>query len=149
MRETWKLTELVIGACMEVHSALGPGLLESTYESCLCHELRLHGLSFERQLEVPIHYKGAMLDARYRLDLLVEGALVVEVKALDAILPIHVAQTLTYLRLLNCPVGLVVDFNTVHLRDGLRRLRRHRPQKPPVPPVLPVNSLSGADDVEP
>ena len=115
-------SELVIGACIEVHRHLGPGLLESTYEHCVAHELLLQGLRVERQRPVPLDYKGAVLDCGYRLDLVVEGALVVEVKCVDRLLPIHRAQLVTYLRLTGLPTGLLVNFRESALKTGLRRL---------------------------
>ena len=116
------ITEAVIGAAMEVHRALGPGLLESAYEECLCRELTLRGIPFERQVSLPIEYKGVHLDAGYRLDLLVAGAVVVELKAVDKILPIHEAQLLTHLRLGGWKVGLLLNFNVPLLKQGIRRL---------------------------
>ncbi len=112
----------VIRAAIEVHRALGPGLLESAYARCLEMELTLQGLSYQRQLDVPISYKGATLAARYRLDLVVEGSLVVEVKAVERLLPVHEAQALTYLRLTGLPTALLVNFQVPVLRQGLRRI---------------------------
>jgi GxxExxY protein len=114
-------TEPVIGAAIEVHKQLGPGLLESTYEECLCHELHLRGIQFQRQLDLPVLYKGLKLDCGYRLDLLVEDTVVVELKALEQILPVHEAQLLTYLRLAQKSVGLLINFNVPLLKDGIRR----------------------------
>ena len=115
------VTEGVIGAAIEVHRALGPGLLESAYEECLCHELKLRGVPFERQRPVPVRYKGLQLDSGYRLDLLV-SSVVVEVKSVDALLPIHEAQLLTYLKLGEWNVGLLINFNVALLKNGIRRL---------------------------
>lgn len=115
------LTESVIGAAMEVHRALGPGLLESAYELCLCRELTLRNVSFERQKPIPIDYKGVKLDGAYRLDLLIDGKLVVELKAVDTLLPINDAQLLTYLRLGGWQVGLIINFNVQLLKHGIRR----------------------------
>jgi GxxExxY protein len=112
----------VIGACIEVHRHLGPGLLESAYEECLAHELALRKLRFERQRRVPLEYKGTSLECGYRLDLVVDEALIVEVKCVDELLPIHEAQLLTYLRLTSLPTGLLVNFRTNVLKAGLRRL---------------------------
>ncbi|MCC6554606.1 MAG: GxxExxY protein [Polyangiaceae bacterium] len=120
----WELSERVIGACMEVHRHLGPGLLESVYEHCLCHELSLMGLSFARQRPLPLSYKGVLLDCAYRMDVVVEEKLLVEIKAVDRPLPIYEAQVLTYLKLTGLGVGLLVNFNTPVLRDGIRRLAR-------------------------
>jgi GxxExxY protein len=105
-----------------VHRALGPGLLESAYEACLCHELRLRGLGFERQRPVGITYKGLIIDCGYRLDLLVEGRILVELKAIERLLPLHAAQSLTYMKLSAVSTGLLVNFNVTSLRQGLRRL---------------------------
>jgi GxxExxY protein len=115
-------SEAVIGACIEVHRHVGPGLLESVYEQCLACELRLRGLRFERQRAMPLEYKGIDLECGYRLDFVVEGTLVVEVKAVDALLPIHQAQLLTYLRLAGLRSGLLVNFREAVLKHGLRRL---------------------------
>ena len=115
------LTEAIIGAAIEVHRALGPGLLESAYEECLCHELMLRGIPFERQRQLPVQYKGVALDCGYRVDLLVADLVVVEIKAVDGLLPIHDAQLLTYLKLGGWHVGLLVNFNVDKLRHGVRR----------------------------
>jgi GxxExxY protein len=115
------LSESVIGAAMEVHRALGPGLLESAYELCLCRELTLRDVPFERQKAIPIEYKGIKLDGGYRADLLVSGKLVVELKAVDTLLPINDAQLLTYLRLGGWQVGLIINFNVQLLKHGIRR----------------------------
>ncbi len=115
------LTEAVIGAAMEVHRTLGPGLLESTYELCLCRELTLRGLPFERHRAIPIVYKGIKLVEGYRADLLVDNQLLVELKAVDALLPINDAQILTYLRLGGWSVGLIINFNVQLLKHGIRR----------------------------
>lgn len=116
------LTEKIIGAAIEVHRAVGPGLLESAYEECLAHELHLQGLNYERQAPLPVVYKNAKLDCGYRLDFLVENTIVVELKAIEALHPIHIAQILTYMKLGNCPIGLLINFNVQYLKDGLRRL---------------------------
>ena len=123
-RKLWDLSERVLGACIDVHRHLGPGLLESAYEQCLCHELSLMGLSFARQRPLPVTYKGVTLDCGYRLDVVVEEKLVLELKAVDHLLPVHKAQVLTYLKLAGLSVGLLVNFNTPALRDGIRRLTR-------------------------
>ena len=119
-----ELSARVLGACIEVHRHLGPGLLESTYERCLCHELSLVGLSFATQLLVPVIYKGVTFDCGYRLDVIVEEKLVLELKAVDRLLPIHEAQVLTYLKLTGLELGLLINFNTPVLRSGIRRLTR-------------------------
>ena len=116
-----QVTETIIGAAIEVHRALGPGLLESTYEECLCRELSLRGVPFERQRSLPVEYKGLRLDCGYRLDLLVADTVVVEIKAVESLLPIHEAQLLTYLRLGGWKVGLLINFNVAILKQGIRR----------------------------
>ncbi|MBI3909745.1 MAG: GxxExxY protein [Armatimonadetes bacterium] len=115
------ITDAILGAAIEVHRALGPGLLESAYEECLCHELALRGISVERQVPLPVRYKGVLLDCAYRMDLVVEDAVVVELKCVEAILPVHEAQLLTYLRLSGKRVGLVVNFHEPVLKDGIVR----------------------------
>ena len=116
-----ELTERIIGAAIEVHRALGPGLLESVYEECLADEFQHSGIQFTRQLELPIEYKGRRLDAGYRLDFLIDNTVVIELKAVEKIMPIHEAQLLTYLRLAKKRVGLLMNFNVPRLRDGLLR----------------------------
>ena len=122
-------SEQVIGALIEVHRALGPGLLESAYEACFCHELRLRGLTFERQRPVGVTYKGLIIDCGYRVDVLVDERTVVELKASERLLALHAAQILTYMKLLAVSIGLLVNFNVTSLRQGLRRL-----SLPPPPP---------------
>ena len=135
-------SEAVIGACIEVHRQLGPGLLESAYEHCLAYELNLLGLRFERQRPSPLEYKGTHLDCGYRLDLVVEEALVIEVKCVDRLLRVHQAQLLTYLRLTKLHTGLLVNFRESVLKNGLRRLTI----SPTFPSSrLPVN-VSGHSD---
>lgn len=116
------ITEQIIGAAIEVHRELGPGLLESTYLPCLRLELLERGLAFESERALPVVYKGRQLNVSYRLDLLVAGAVVVEVKAVERLLGVHEAQTLTYMRLTSCPVGLLINFNSQLLIHGIRRL---------------------------
>jgi GxxExxY protein len=116
------LSRKVIGCAIEVHRRLGPGLLESSYEECLCYELRQAGLRFERQMSLPVVYKSIRLDCGYRIDLMVEGVLVVELKTVDAILPVHRAQLLTYLKLTGFHTGLLLNFHVAVLRDGIRRM---------------------------
>ena len=117
-----ELTQTIIGAAIEVHCALGPGLLESAYEECLCKELTLQQISFERQRPLPLEYKGVKLECGYRLDLLVEDTVVLEVKAVDAIISIHEAQLLTYMKLGGWKVGLLINFNVPVLKQGIKRL---------------------------
>jgi len=116
------LTEKIIGAAIEVHRALGPGLLESAYEACLVHELIQRGLGVERQKPMPITYKEIRLDCGYRLDLVVEEKVIVELKAVDRLAAIHEAQTLSYLKLSGCPVGLLINFNEAVLTHGIKRI---------------------------
>ena len=115
------LSTRVIGCAIEVHRQLGPGLLESAYRRCLAHELQAAALGFEAERQMPVHYKGIDLECGFRIDLLVENALVVELKAVDRLLPIHDAQVLTYLRMAKLKVGLLINFQTRVLRDGIRR----------------------------
>ena len=117
-----QITEQIIGAAMEVHKAIGPGLLESAYEECLCHELELRRIPFQRQAPLPVVFKQAKLDCGYRLDLLVADAVVVELKAVQRIEPIHEAQLLTYLKLGGWSVGLLINFNVPVLRSGIKRV---------------------------
>jgi GxxExxY protein len=107
---------------MKVHSALGPGLLESTYEACLLHELSKSGLRSARQLALPVIYDGMTLDAGYRIDLLVEDLVIVELKVVEKFLPIHTAQLLSYLKLSNRKLGYVLNFNVLHMRNGIKRV---------------------------
>jgi GxxExxY protein len=107
---------------MKVHTRLGPGLLESTYEACLIHELRKRGLNTSSQVELPVEYDGVFLDVGYRIDLLVENCIVVELKAVEKIRPLYVAQTLSYIKLSKLKLGLLINFNTVSLKDGIQRI---------------------------
>jgi GxxExxY protein len=107
---------------MKVHSSLGPGLLESAYQACLVHELRSRGLEVAAQVPLPVIYEGQKLEVGYRIDLLVEGRVAVEVKSVEAVHPIHEAQLLSYMRLGGRNVGLLINFNVLHLRDGIRRM---------------------------
>ena len=122
LQERDKLSDAVIGRAIEVHRHLGPGLLESAYEECLCHELACAGIAHRRQVNLPVTYKGHRLDMDYRLDVVVQECLVVEIKATEKLLPIHEAQVITYLRLSGIPVGLLLNFNAVVLKSGIRRL---------------------------
>ena len=112
----------VITAAMKVHSALGPGLLESTYQACLLHELGKMGVHAEAQVGLPVIYDSVKLDVGYRIDLLVEGLVIVELKSVDALAPIHEAQLLSYLKLSGKSLGLLINFNVTHLKDGIKRL---------------------------
>ena len=117
-------SQKIIGACIEVHRNLGPGLLESVYRDCLRYELGVAGLNFVMEQSLPVHYKGVKLEIGYRLDFVIENSLILEIKAIERLLPIHEAQVLTYLKLANIPIGLLVNFNAVTLKQGLRRLTR-------------------------
>ena len=116
-----ELSERVIGFAIDVHRHLGPGLLESAYEECLCFELAQAGLAYRRQMPLPVVYKDVRLDCGYRMDVVVDQQLIVEIKAVERIMPIHEAQMLTYLRLSDHLIGLLLNFNSVVLKDGLRR----------------------------
>jgi GxxExxY protein len=116
-----QLTEQIIGAAIEVHRELGPGLLESAYEQCFCHELHLRALQFRCQIDLPVQYKGLKLDCGYRVDVVVEDSVVVELKSVEQVLPIHQAQLLTYLRLSGKKVGLLINFNVPVLKNGIVR----------------------------
>src|SRR6267154_19348 len=116
------LTQTIIGAAIEVHRHLGPGLLESAYEECLCHELYLRNLPFKRQIDLPISYKGLKLDCGYKIDLIVQDTVLLELKSVEKLHPIHEAQLLTYLRLTEKPVGLLINFNVPLLTQGIIRM---------------------------
>jgi len=116
------LTHDVIGSAIEVHRCIGPGLLESIYLECLCHELRMRNIVFDREVPLPLRYKGLVLDHSYRLDLLVAGCIVVELKSVEKLLPIHEAQLLSYLKLKHLPLGLLLNFNVPTLRSGIVRI---------------------------
>lgn len=116
------ISNQVVGAAIEVHRHLGPGLLESAYEECLCHELKLRGLSFDRQKELSVRYKDSRLDCGYRLDVVVEGAVILELKSVKKLEPIHEAQLLTYLKLSDLKLGLLLNFNVPLMRNGIQRI---------------------------
>jgi len=142
-----QLTELIIGAAIEVHLATGPGLMESVYEECLCYELSQCKLSFQRQLELPVRYKGIKLDCGFRMDLVVEDAVVLELKTVAELLPIHTAQLLTYLKLSGKKLGLLINFNEPVLKRGLRRVANHAPDGAPAGTSAPSapSAFSGFD----
>ncbi len=117
-----ELTENVIACAIEVHRCLGPGLLESAYEQCLCHEMKIRGLPFEKQVALPVKYKGVCLDCGYRIDILVDKRVVLEIKTVNSISDIHVAQLLTYLKMMDLRVGLLINFNVPLLKDGIKRV---------------------------
>jgi GxxExxY protein len=121
-QENDRLTERVIGFAIEVHRQLGPGLLESAYEECLCYELQQSGLEFRRQVPLPIVYKSVRLDCGYRIDVVVEQRVILELKTVDRLMPIHEAQMLTYLKLSGLHTGLLLNFNSAVLKDGMRRM---------------------------
>jgi len=122
-----QITDSIIGAAIEVHRALGPGLLESAYEACLAFELAERGLKIEQQKPLPVIYREVKLDCGYRLDILVENAVIVEIKVVDRLAPIHKAQLLSYLRLSGCKVGLLINFNVKVLKDGIVRVVNNFP----------------------
>ena len=117
-----EISDAVISACIEIHQHLGPGLLESAYEECLCYELSERGIPFDRQKPLPVVYKSVRLDCGYRIDLVVAQKLIVELKVVEELLPIHEAQLLTYLKLSNLPVGLLINFHVPVLKHGLKRI---------------------------
>lgn len=125
------LTREIIGAAIAVHRGLGPGLLETAYQTCLVHELRKRGLNVAREIAVPAVYDGVQLDCGYRIDLLVDDAVVVEVKAVERVLPVHEAQLLTYLKLANKPLGLLINFNVDLLKNGVVRRVLSKSREPP------------------
>ena len=116
------LTQQVIGFAIEVHRQLGPGLLESAYEECLCYELRQATIAFRRQVPLPVVYKAVRLDCGYRMDLVIQDKVIVELKTVERLMPVHEAQLLTYLKLSGIPTGLLLNFSSAVLKDGLRRL---------------------------
>ena len=123
---TTRITEAIIGAAIEVHRELGPGLLESAYQACLAYELVQRNVRFMRQVPLPVTYRDVKVDCGYRLDFLVDDLVVVEIKSVERLAPIHSAQLITYLKLMRCPVGLLLNFNVTAMRHGIRRLEnRH------------------------
>ena len=117
-----ELSNQVIGCALEVHRNLGPGLLESTYEQCLAYELKAAGMRFKLQHPLPVEYKNIKLDCGYRIDVFIEDRIIVELKSVDKILPIHQAQLLTYMKLSNISIGLLINFNVKYLKDGIKRM---------------------------
>jgi GxxExxY protein len=128
-----EITGTIIDSAMKVHSALGPGLLESTYEICLLHELRKRSLEVKSQLSLPVAYDGVRLDAGYRIDLLVESSVIVELKAVERLLPVHEAQIPSYLKLSGYTVGLLLNFNVVHFKNGIKRIVNNFKNSAPSP----------------
>ena len=136
------VTKRVIEAAIKVHTALGPGLLESAYHACVHYEFTLGGLHFAHQVRLPLVYQGMQLDAGYRLDFLVENCVIVELKAVEKLLPLHLAQVLSYLKLSGRPVGLLINFNVPHLRQGIRRVvNGYGEQNQDLTSVSPVSSV--------
>lgn len=117
-----EITEIIIGCAMKVHSVLGPGLLESAYEACLYHELSKTELLIERQRPIPVQYDGVSLDCGYRSDIIVNNKIIIEIKCVQALNDLHLAQVLTYLKLTHIKIGLLINFNSLHLKNGLRRV---------------------------
>lgn len=115
------LSRRVIGCALEVHRNLGPGLLESAYRQCLAHELAQNGIPFRMEAPLPVQYKNILLDCAYRIDLLIDGQLIVELKSMDSLLPIHQAQLISYMRLAKIPTGLLINFNVAKLQNGIKR----------------------------
>jgi len=128
-----ELTERAIGACIEVHKQTGPGLLESTYRRCLCRELTLRGIPFQCEVPLPVCYKGELIDCGYRIDVLIDGRLVLELKSVEKLVAIHEAQLLTYLRLGNWQIGLLINFNVEVLRLGIKRIVNGLPERASAP----------------
>jgi GxxExxY protein len=120
--ESNKLSKLIIGCAIEVHKSLGPGLLESTYEKCLCYEFESNKLKYEKQLNMPVHYKDILIEPGYRLDILIEDKVIVELKSVEKLLPIHKAQLKTYLKLSDNWLGLLLNFNTEIMKTGIERI---------------------------
>ena len=149
-RESWSaenvLTDKIIGAAIEVHRHLGPGLLEAVYEECLCYELSQVGLTFQRQVHLPINYKGIKFESAYKMDLVVEDAIVIEIKAIEELLPVHAAQLLTYLKSSNKRVGLLINFNVPILRNGLKRIVNHYAGPQPTPRVSASSALEPQEE---
>lgn len=118
-----KITEKIIGCAIEVHKSIGPGLLESAYEECLAYELKNAGLNISRQIAVPVIYKDIKLEYGYRIDILVENAVIIELKAIEALAPVHEAQILTYMKFANKSIGLLINFNVTLLKNGIKRYK--------------------------
>ncbi|MGC9362797.1 MAG: GxxExxY protein [Candidatus Syntrophosphaera sp.] len=117
-----ELSRNTIGACIEVHKALGPGLLENVYQHCVCQELDLRGISYKKEVDIIIQYKGSIIKSQLRADLIVEDQIIVEFKSVNELVPIHEAQLLTYLKLMNKRLGLLINFNVPLLKDGIKRM---------------------------
>jgi GxxExxY protein len=143
------LTDKIIGAAIEVHRHLGPGLLETAYEECLCYELSQQGVRFQRQVALPVNYKGLKLDCGYKLDLVVEDSVVVELKAIEELLPIHSAQLLTYLKSSGKRVGLLINFNVPILTKGLKRMVNHYVEAPATERVSASSARQPGEETTP
>ena len=132
---SWK----ILASAIEVHRALGPGLLENAYKACLAHQLRADGLAVRSEVPIPVEYKGALLDVSYRADLIVENSVLLELKAVEALVPLHTVQLLTYLKLTGLPLGLLINFNVPRLKDGVRRFVNRTPdsQRPGLRALAP------------
>lgn len=117
-----ELTHKLIAAAIEVHKHLGPGLMESAYEQCYCHEIALQAIPFERQVTLPVEYKGVKLDLGYRIDMVADKKVIVEFKCVEKILPVHEAQLLTYMKISKIPVGLIINFHAARIKDGIKRM---------------------------
>lgn len=130
-----KITETIIGVAIDVHRALGPGLLESAYEACMVYDLIQVGMKVEQQKPLPVVYRGVKLECGYRLDLMIENEVIVEIKSVEKVLPIHKAQLMSYLKLADCMVGLLINFNVEILKDGIQRVVNNFPDslRPPRP----------------
>lgn len=122
-----KITETIIGVAINIHRSLGPGLLESAYEACMVYDLTQTGLKVEQQKPLPIVYRGVKLECGYRLDLMIENKVIVEIKSVETLLPIHKAQLISYLKLTDCKVGLLINFNVEILKDGIQRIVNNFP----------------------
>ena len=142
------ITRHVIGAAIDVHRKLGPGLLESTYEACLAIELTKRGVAYDRQVALSLRYEDVVVEAAFRVDLLVERRVVVELKAVEEIANLHVAQLLTYMKASRCPVGLLINFNVARLKDGVRRVVLSPGLSPPAPPRSSAPPTCGSSPVE-
>ena len=119
----------IIAAALKVHTVIGPGLLESVYQNCVYHELKKRGLQSEIEVPLPVIYEDLRVESKFRLDLIVENRIIVEFKCVDVLLPIHKVQLLTYLRLANLPLGLLLNFNVIHMKDGIKRILNNRYQR--------------------
>ena len=142
------LTERIIGAAIEVHRHLGPGLLESAYEECLCYELSRMGIAFKRQVPLPIRYKEILLDCGHKMDLLVADSVIVEIKAIESLMPVHTAQILTYLKSSGCAIGLLINFNVPVLTKGLKRIVNHYEGPKPNASNSAPSALEPGEDVD-